>query len=346
MGTAVAPRRRSDANEFTGRQKVAILLMAMGEENSAEITKNLDPEEVEAISFEIARLRDVTPDQVQQVVEEWQTSETAAFSLAKGGVDFARKVLEKAFGPVKAQQVLKRIEAQLNDFASLNHLRKADPQQLAAMIRNEHPQLLALVLAYLEPGQTAAVLREIEERKRGEVLMRIATMEKVLPEILEIIQESLGSESDLSLSGDGSSRAGGPEAVAEVLNLVTTGMERELLDEMTDRDPELSEHIKSLMFVFEDIIKLDDKGITRLLRDVETRDLAMALKMASDELKDRMLSSMSSRAKDALIEEMEFLGPQRVSDVEQAQAGVVQTARALEEAGEIVIGGGNEVLVD
>ena len=341
-GTALARRRTPE--ELTGRQKVAILLMAVGEEASAQVTKNLEAEEVEAISLEIAKMSRVDPQVVEAVIEEWRHTEQAAFSLASGGVDYARRVLEKAFGQSKAAQVLKRIEAQLHDHISLTHLRNADPQQLSAIIRNEHPQTIALILAFLDPGQTAAVLKEIDPLLGSDILLRIARMEKVLPDVLRVIEESVGAETDLTMSGDGSA-AGGPAAVAEVLNLLSASIEKDLLDGVAEKDAELSEQIKNLMFVFEDIAKLDDKGVTRLLRDVETRELSLALKLASDELKDRILGSMSTRARDALMEEMEFLGPVRVSDIEAAQSSIVKMARALEEAGEIVIGGSDDLVI-
>ena len=330
--------------ELTGAQKVAILLMAVGEEASTEITKNLSPEEVESISFEIAKLRRVEPEVIEEIIHEWQHTEHAAFSLAHGGVDYASRILTKAFGEQKASSVLKRIEAQLHVDISLTHLRNADPKQLVAVLRNEHPQAIALTLAFLDAGQTASVIREFDPEIGSEILMRMARMEKVQPDCLRVIEEMMGSESDLSLSGDGSA-AGGPVAVAEVLNLVAAGLEKELLDGVAEQDVELAEEIKNLMFVFEDIVNLDDTGVTRLLRDVDTRELALALKLASEELKEKILSTMSSRARDSLNEEMEFLGPQRVSDVEAAQANIVAMARALEEAGEIVIGGGDDVVV-
>ncbi len=349
-GTALA-RRNSGSNfqpsidELTGRQKVAILLMALGEEASAEITRNMAPDEVEAISFEIAKMDNVEADLVEEILDEWQKTEQAAISIAEGGFDYAKRVLEKAFGPSKASQVLKRIEAQLSDHISLSHLRNADPQQLTAIIRNEHPQTMALILAFLDPGQTAAVLREIDTDLGSEVLLRMARMEKVMPDVLKLVEESLGADSDLSLTGGSGSAAGGPESVAEVLNLVSSTLEKDLLDGVADHDMDLSEQIKNLMFVFEDIIKLDERGITRLLRDVESKELALGLKAASDELKMKILGTMSSRARDSLEEEMEFLGPVRVSDVEGAQANIVKMARALEEAGEIVIGASEDAMI-
>ncbi len=345
MSTALARREDLEPAPLTGRQKVAVLLMALGEEASAEVTKNLSPDEVEAISFEIARMEKVDPATVESVLLEWQHTEQAAFSLAQGGVDFARRILEQAFGPARASQVLKRIEAQLHHHVSLTHLRNADVQQLSALMRNEYPQTIALILAFLDPSQTAAVLKEIDPVVGADILLRIARMEKVMPDVLRIIEDSVGADSDLSIAGDGSV-AGGPEAVADVLNLVSAGAEKELLENVAEIDLELSEQIKNLMFVFEDIIKLEDRGVTRLLRDVDSRELAVALKVASDELREKILGSMSTRARDALLEEMEFLGPVRISDVEAAQSNIVKLARALEEAGEIVIGGGDDMVVE
>lgn len=348
MANSLARRKTPDTvksvSDLTGRQKVAVLLMALGEEVSGMITAYLPPEDVEGISFEIARMGSVPANVVEEILDEWQNIEKAAFSLAEGGVDYARRLLEKAFGPSKASQILKRIETQLSDHISLSHLRNADPQQLTALLRNEHPQTIALILAYLDPGQTASILKEIDPFLGSDVLLRMARMEKVMPDVLRLIEESLGADSDLSLSGD-TAAAGGPESVAEVLNILPSQMEKDLLDGVADQDMDLADVIKNLMFVFEDIIKLDEKGIARLLRDVETRDLALALKAASDELKEKILGTMSSRARDSLEEEMEFLGPVRLSDVEAAQAGVVQMARSLEEAGEIIIGGSEEQML-
>lgn len=345
MSTALATIDQPPSPELTGRQKTAILLMAVGAEASAQITKSLAPDEVEAISLEIAKMGRVEAHVVEAIIEEWAQTERAAFSLAQGGVDYARRVLEKTYGPQKAAQVLKRIEAQLHDHVSLAHLRNADVQQLSAVIRNEHPQAIALILAFLDPGQTAEMLKTIDRETGSDILLRLARMEKVLPDVLKLVEESIGDDSDLTLSGDGSA-AGGPSAVADVLNLLSAGIEKELLDGVADADVELSEEIKDLMFVFEDIGKLDDKGITRLLRDVQTKELSMALKLASDDLKDKILDSMSSRARDSLLEEMEFLGPVRLSDVEQAQADIVKMARALADAGEIVIGATDDMVVE
>lgn len=345
MSTAVAKKKISSVSDLTGRQKVAIVLMAAGEEASANITKNLSPEEVEAISFEIARMDRVDPHVVESVLEEWQHTERAAFSLAEGGVDFARRILEKAFGSTKASAILKRIESQLHDHISMVNFQNADPAQLTAVIRNEHPQIISVLLAFLDPDHTAAVIKSFDTRLGSDILLRMAQMEKINPEALAVIEASLGSDSDLSFGGE-SSTAGGPEIVAEILNRTASGLEKELMDGLTHGDPELAQKVKDLMFVFEDIVNLDDTAITRVLRDVETRELALALKVASEELKEKLMGTLSNRAREALQEEIEFLGPVRVSDVETAQSNIVRTVRTLDEAGEIVIGGSDDLVVE
>ncbi len=345
MGTAVAKKSITDISELTGRQKVAVLLMAIGEEGSAALTKHLAPDEVEDISFEIARMGRVEPHVVEAVLDEWHHTERAAFSMAHGGVDYSRRVLEKAFGAKEASQILQRIESQLHDHISLVNFKSADPAQLSAVIRNEHPQIISVLLAFLGPDHAAAVLRGFDTRLGGDVLLRMARLERIHPDALKVIEASLGAESDL-VSGVESSRAGGPKVVAEVLNRASAETEKELMDTLANGDPELAEQVKNLMFVFEDMVNLDNAAIARVLRDVDTKELAMALKVASEELKEKLFSTLSNRAREALQEEIEFLGPVRVSEVENAQATVVRTVRVLEEAGEIVVGGSDDMVVE
>lgn len=345
MGTAVArSRREPKLDELTGKQKAAIVLMAMGPESATEITQSLTPDELEQISFEIARMDQVSAELTGAVLEEWKAMETAAYTIAEGGVDYARKVLEHTLGPQKASTIIKRIESQLQESAGFQNLRKADPQQVSGMLRNEHPQTVALLLAHLEASQTASVLKELPTALGGEVLFRLARMEKVLPEVLQVLERQYGSESKLTIS-QGMTSAGGPESVAAVLNLINGPVEKELLDQLARQDAELCEQIKNLMFVFEDILKLDDRALQRILRDVQTKELALALKAASDPLRQKIFSMLSTRAGDALKEEIEFLGPVRMRDVETAQSNVVKVIRALEETGEVVIGGGDDDMV-
>jgi flagellar motor switch protein FliG len=337
-------KHRESIDRLNGKQKAAIVLMSMGPKAAADITKNLSQEELEDISFEIARMDQVSAELAAAVVSEWGQLETAMQSIAEGGVDYARQILEEAIGPSKAAAVLKRIEGQLRDNVGFNNLRNADAQQVTALIRNEHPQTVALLLAHLQPDQTAAVMKELPTKVGGEVLFRLAKMEKVLPEVLQVLERCYGTESTISISKD-LSESGGLEAVANVLNLMTGSVEKELLEHLAWQDQELAEQVKNLMFVFEDLSKLDDRGLQRLLRDVQTKELALALKAATEPLKQRLLGMLSTRAADALREEMEFLGPVRLKDVEAAQANVVKLVRALEESGEIVVSGGEDDMV-
>lgn len=331
----------SGAAELNGRQKAAILCMLLGTERAAEITRRLNPDEVETISFEIARLEHVTAPTADAVLREWGEIVKAAESLAGGGFDYSREILEKAFGSDKAREVLRRIQAQLVDSAGLHRLRNADPHHLGATLRGEHPQTIGLILAHLEPVHTAAVLKELPSALRSEVVLRMARMEKVSPEMLQLIERSLGSETDLT-SSRGMTTSGGLQAVAAVLNLISPSLEKELLDGVAVHDAELCAQIKNLMFVFEDLVRLDDLSLQRLLREVDSKGLALALKVASDELKDRILGVMSQRAVTALQEEMELMGPVKLRDVENAQSAIVNQVRELEDAGEVVITGGSD----
>lgn len=326
---------------LSGRQKVAILWMVLGRESAARIAEQMSPEEVEMISYEIARMEQVDSGTAEAVLHEWLETARAMESIALGGVDYAREILEQALGTQRASYVLKRLQAQLNESAGLNSLRKVDPQQLGGMLRNEHPQTIALVLAHLDPTQTAAVLKEIGTDVGKSVVYRMASMEKVSPEMIELIERALGPETELSLN-QGLSMAGGPQSVAAVLNLIAPSMEKELLEGLAAHDPELCEQVKNLMFVFEDLIVLEGRAMQRLLREVESKDLALALKVASDDLKAAVMGAMSKRAVEALEEEIEFLGPVRLRDVEMAQVAIVGLVRQLEEAGEIVISTGGE----
>lgn len=344
MSTGYHPRTLTIA-DLTGRQKAAILLSVIGPEAAAEITSSLSQDELEEISLEIARLEEIPIPLAEAVLDEWEQTGTAALTLASGGVTKAKEILEQALGAQKAAIVFKRIEAQLRDTVGFTKLKQADPQQVATLLRNEHPQTIALICAHLDAQRTAAMIQELPTALGSEVLYRMAKMEKVLPEVLQIVERSFGSESGLAVSQD-LTESGGPAAVAAVLNHVGTSLEKELMDAVAQQDAELCEQIKNLMFVFEDLVRLDDRSLQRVMRDVDMKQLAMALKAASDELKQKIFASMSQRALGALQEEMEFLGPVKVRDVDAAQAAVVKLVRALEESGEITISsGGDDVLI-
>jgi flagellar motor switch protein FliG len=347
--TAVATRPPASPGSggldaLTGRQKVAVLCLALGSDVAAQITQRLPADEVDAISFEIARMESISPSVVDLVLDEWLTRITVADSLASGGMEAAREILEKAFGQRKAQQVLERIQGQLHNTVGLQRFRNADPQQLGNMLRGEHPQTIALILAHLDPQQTAAILKELESELGSEAVYRMAKMEKVQPEMLLLIERTLSADADLAIS-PGMNTAGGPAAVASVLNYVTSSLEKVLLDNVSARDQALCDQIKNLMFVFEDIGTLDNRGLQRLLRDVDSKALATALKAASTDLRTKITGAMSQRAVAALNDEIEMMGPVRMRDVESAQTSIVALVRTLEESGEIVLSGGDDDLV-
>ncbi|MEQ1856610.1 MAG: flagellar motor switch protein FliG [Longimicrobiales bacterium] len=347
MAVAAAQRRKGGAlraDRLTGGQKAAILVMALGPEAAESMTGELTPDELEAISLEMAQLDQVPPEVVATVMEEWQESAATSHTTVFGGFKAARTFLEKTLGKQESQPVMQRLQTTMREGAGFKTLRRVDPESLANILRSEHPQTVALVLAHLEPSLVAEILMQLQPQLGADVLVRKAQMEKVLPDVLEVVERFLGGEASTSLSAP-LTEAGGPAAVADVLNMAPPAVEKELLEEMANRDPVLADKIKDLMFVFDDLSKLDEKAIQRLVSEVQTKELAMAMKAGSDELKEKIFRSMSQRAMGTLKQEMEFLGPARLRDVEEAQRKIVAEARRLEEAGEIVLGGGDDELL-
>lgn len=332
-----ARREGPEAVVLTGRQRAAVLCTVLGPDFTSRVAQHLTPEEMDIISVETARLEEVSTPVADLVLREWHEIIRAADFLVEGGAEYAREILERTFGPDGATEMLQRIERQLVDVAGLHRLRKADPQQLGGMLRYEHPQTIALILAHLAPAHTAVVLKELEPSVAAEVVYRMARMESVSPDMLQLIERALGSEMEMHVS-QRMSVSGGPKAVAAVMHLVPPALEKELLGGIGLRDGELREQIENLMFLFEDLIRLDDRALQRLLREVEPRELALALKTASEPLRARLKEQMTTRAAMALEDEMEWLGPVRVRDVESAQARIVAVVRALENVGELVIG--------
>lgn len=318
--------------------------MAIGAEHAAKLTAGLPPDEVDIVALEVAQLDRVPPATVDAVLAEWLELTLGVDSISTGGVEFAKDVLEKAFGLPRADVILKRIQGQLADSDRFGRLRRADPQQLGNTLRGEHPQTIALVLAHLDPGHVAAIIREIDPALGGDVMFRIAKMEKVSPEMVALVERAIGSEADMAFSQSMSS-VGGPAAVAAVLNLLSSSLEKEVLDLVAGRDQQLSDQIKNLMFVFEDLSALDDKSLQRLLREVDVKQLALALKATTPELKQKIMATMSQRAVAGLKEEMEFLGPVKMRDVEAAQGDIIAKVRALEETGEVVLSAGSDDVI-
>ncbi|OEF98605.1 flagellar motor switch protein FliG [Desulfuribacillus alkaliarsenatis] len=330
---------------LTGKQKAAILMVSLGPEVSSQIFKNLREDEIEQLTLEIANLRKVDPADKELVLNEFHQICVAQEYISQGGIEYAKDILQRALGQNKAVEVINKLTASLQvrpfDFA-----RRSDPTQILNFIQNEHPQTISLILSYLESKQSAAILSALPQEKQADIAKRIATMDRTSPDIISEVERVLETKLSSSLTADYTS-AGGIEAVVEILNGVDRGTERTILDALEIQDPELAEEIKKRMFVFEDIVTLDDRSIQRVIREVENQDLILSLKVASEEVRETLFKNMSKRMADNFKEEMEFMGPVRLRDVEESQTRIVAVIRKLEEEGEIIIarGGGDEIIV-
>ncbi len=338
MSIAALPsgKAKDDAN-LTGRRKAAILCMALGREKAAEIMKLLTPVEVEDLGKEIATTPAIEHRVVESVLTEFRGVFQAAEAAANGGLVVAQEILERALGPQRARQILDKIQEQIAD-TGLRRLRKAAPDVLMGVLRGEHPQTIALILAHLDVRQAAGVISGMEPEVASEVLYRVARMDKISPEMLALVEAGLANKTDLGLSQE-MTTSGGPATVAKLLNLTGGSLEKTLLEGLDRRDGDIATQIKNLMFVFEDLMLIDGRAMQRLLRELDSKELALALKAASEDLKGHIYSNMSERAGAALKEELEFLGPVRVRDVEAAQTRIIEVMRSLEEQGEIIVGG-------
>lgn len=331
--------------KLTGKQKAAILLISLGPDVSAEVYKHLTDEEIEKLSLEISSVQKVDNDLKEDIVEQFHQIAIAQDYISQGGVGYAKTVLEKAFGKQEAMNIINRLTSSLQvrpfDFA-----RKADPHQVLNFIQGEHPQTIALILSYLDPEQAGQILSELEEDVQADIASRIATMDSTPPHIINEIEQVLEKSLSSSLT-DNYTQTGGIQAVVDVLNEVDRSTERTILDSLEVQNPELADEIKKRMFIFDDIVILDNRAIQRVIREVENEDLQLALKVASDEVKDVIFKNMSERMAETFKEEMEYMGPVRLRDVEEAQTRIVGTIRRLDEIGEIVIarGGGDDIIV-
>lgn len=329
------------AQKLSTRQKAAILVVSIGPEVAAQVFKHLREEEVEQLTLELASARQITPEQRGEVFEEFQSLCQAHGYIQQGGIEYAKEVLQKALGPQKAAEVINRLTASLQ-VRPFDFVRKADPGQLLNFIQHEHPQTIALIMAYLDRQQAAAILSALPGDRRAEVARRIAIMDRTSPEIVREVERVLERKLATLVTQSGTI-TGGIQAVVEVLTHVDRSTEKAIMEHLETQDPVLAEEIKKRMFVFEDVVFLDDRSLQRVMREIDTSgDLPLALKLASDEVKQKILKNMSSRAADNLKEAMEYLGPVRLRDVEEAQQRIVAVIRRLEEQGEIVIGRGEE----
>ena len=331
--------------QLTGRQKASIFMISLGPEKSAQIMKHLTEEEIEQLTMEIANVRTINNDQLKTVTEEFTQLYMASHYLAQGGIEYAKEVLEKALGNEKAISIIGRLSSDLQ-IKPFDFVRNTDPGQLLNFIQGEHSQTIALIMSYLEPDQAAVILSSLPNDRQAEIARRIAIMDSTSPEIIREVEDTLEKKIS-SLGTQDYTSAGGINSIVQILNKVDRSTEKVILETLEVQDPVLSEEIKKLMFIFEDIITMDDRSIQLVLREVESKDLALALKGSSEEVGNKIKKNMSKRAGEMLEEEITFLGPVRLRDVEEAQQRIVNTIRRLEEAGEIVIsrGGGDEIIV-
>ena len=339
------PKNSGNEPGLRGLQKAAILLIALGPERSAGIFKHLKEDEIEELTLEIANTRSVTPQVKEDVINEFYEVCLAQQYIAEGGITYARDLLEKALGSEKAMDVIGKLTASLQ-VKPFEFVRKTDATQLINFIQDEHPQTIALILSYLAPQQAAMIVSALPPERQADVARRIAVMDRTSPDIIKEVEKVLESKV-ASLVNQDYTIIGGVDAVVEILNTVDRSTERHIMETLETEEPELAEEIRKKMFVFEDILLLDDRAIQRVLRDVENNDLAVALKNANEEVQGKILNNVSKRLAVMIKEDMEFMGPVRMKDVEEAQQKIVNIIRKLEDSGEIVIsrGGGDEIVV-
>ncbi|KZZ82851.1 MULTISPECIES: flagellar motor switch protein FliG [Bacillaceae] len=336
---------RRDQTKLSGKQKAAILLISLGPDVSASVYKHLSEEEIERLTLEISGVRTVDSIKKEDILEEFHEIAMAQDFISSGGIAYAKEVLERALGEERATSIISRLTSTLQvkpfDFA-----RKAEPTQILNFIQNEHPQTISLILSYLDPVQAGQILSELPQEVQADIARRIAVMDRTSPEIIYEVEQILEKKLSSAFTQD-YTQTGGVEAVVEVLNGVDRSTERTILDALEIQDPELAEEIKKRMFVFEDIVTLDNRAIQRVIRDVDNEDLKLSLKVASEEVREIVFKNMSARMAETFREEMEYMGPVRLRDVEESQSRIVGVIRRLEENGEIVVarGGGDDIIV-
>lgn len=330
---------------MTGKQKAALLLISLGPEVSAAVYKHLNEDEIERLTLEISSVKKVEASVKEEIIAEFHNIALAQDYISQGGIGYAKTVLEKALGKDHAQAIINRLTSSLQvrpfDFA-----RRADPGQILNFIQNEHPQTIALILSYLEAEQAGMILSSLPQEVQADIAKRIATMDSTSPEVISEIEAVLERKLSSTVTQD-FTETGGVDAVVQVLNGVDRTTEKTILDALEIQDPELAEEIRKRMFVFEDIVTLDNRSIQRIVRDCENEDLILALKVSSEEVKEVLFRNMSSRMAESFQEEMEIMGPVRLRDVEEAQSRIVGVIRRLEDSGEIIIarGGGDDIIV-
>ena len=337
---------KSSEEKITGGlQKAAVLLIALGPEKSASIFKHLKEDEIEELTLEIANTRNITPQMKEEVIREFYQVCLAQQYIAEGGINYAKELLEKSFGAEKAMDVIGKLTASLQ-VKPFEFVRKTDATQLLNFIQDEHPQTIALIMSYLSANQAALILSALPPDRQADVAKRIAVMDRTSPDVIKEVEKVLESKL-ASLVNQDYTIIGGVDAVVDILNTVDRGTEKHIMETLEIEEPELADEIRKKMFVFEDILLLDDRAIQRVLRDVDNGDLAIALKGSNEEVQNAIFNNLSKRLGVMIREDMEFMGPVRMKDVEEAQQKIVNIIRKLEDSAEIVIsrGGGDEIIV-
>ncbi len=340
--------RRGGVAGLTGAEKVAVLMISLGDSLASKVLTELNEKEIQQVGNYMSFMDNVEPSSIEMVVRDfYEALEGGEGGMLAGGREYLKKMLERTMDPARVTEILGKIATpgQTEELGGgLEAIRHLDPKTVANFLRNEYPQTAAIVLAHLDASQAAEILKNLPDRFRSEIILRIATMERVTPSVVADLDRALATEFQSAGAMEGS-RLGGVDAVAEIVNNLDHNMEMAIMAEIDGVNPELAEGIRNLMFVFEDLLDVDDKGMQVILKDVSREDLVLALKTASESLKEKIMHNMSKRAADMLREDLASLGPSKLSDVEKAQQGIIRTVKKLEEEGKVVLAGGGEELV-
>lgn len=320
-------------DHINGIQKAALLMIALDIETAAAVLKYLDPEQVEKISAEITRVKNIPSKVVDSIMQDFYDMVTVREYVLEGGLEYAQAILEKSFGMNKAIEIVDRVKS-LTTLKGFDVLKKADSVQLVSFLNKEHPQTIALILSHLNPDQTAEALKELPPELRADVAYRIATLGKVSPQTLKQIEKVVDEMAGTTLS-QSVSKIGGSKSLANILNRLNLNLTKEILEQIEINDPDVATEVKRLMFMFDDIVNIQDKDIQKILKEVDRKDLALALKVADENLRNKIFSNMSERAADLLKEELQYMGMVKLKEVEAAQAKIIDIVKSLEESGEI-----------
>lgn len=338
--------KKDQYQDLKGLQKAALLMIALDVDTASQVLKYIDPMDVEMISAEITKVKNIQSNVAQNVIKDFHNLIVAREYMLEGGLEYAQRVLEKSFGMNKALEIIEKVR-NLTTLKGFDVLKKADSSQLVGFLNKEHPQTIALILSHLNPEQTANALKELPDDLRAEVAYRIATLGKISPQTLKQIEKVVDDLAGFSMN-QSVSKIGGTKSLATILNRTNVSVSKEILNKIEEIDGDVATEIKRLMFLFDDIIHIQNKDIQRIMKEVDRRDLALSLKIADDKLRDKIFGNMSERAAELLKEELQFMGPIKLKEVEAAQARIVDIVKRLEETEEITLnlrGGGEEVYV-